>query len=99
MIYALWNGELLNADDNAQTEEIETKIRIASTYKELRCKDPNCTTPVVCYKRCAKRETHSSHINKEMGTEGTGERITHIIYNGMLSIEFVWVLTKHAGIR
>lgn len=64
MIYALWNGELLNADDIAQTEGIETKIRIASRHKELRCKDPNCTYPVVCYKHGAKRGAHFSHINK-----------------------------------
>lgn len=64
MIYALWNGELLNADDIAQTEGIETKIRIASTHKELRCKDPSCTAPVVCYKHGAKRGTHFAHINK-----------------------------------
>lgn len=64
MIYALWNGELLNADDISQTEETETKIRIASTHKELRCKDPNCTAPVVCYKHGAKRGAHFSHINK-----------------------------------
>lgn len=64
MIYALWNGELLNSDDIAQTEEIETKIRIASKHKELRCKDPNCTAPIVSYKHGAKRGAHFSHINK-----------------------------------
>lgn len=64
MIYALWNGELLNVDDISQTEETETKIRIASTHKELRCKDPNCTAPVVCYKHGAKRGAHFAHISK-----------------------------------
>lgn len=64
MIYALWNGDLLNADDISQTEKTETKIRIASTHKELRCKDPNCTAPIVCYKHGAKRGAHFSHINK-----------------------------------
>ncbi|MCM1166824.1 MAG: hypothetical protein NC299_13160 [Lachnospiraceae bacterium] len=64
MLYALWNGELLNAEDVAKIYDVENTIRLASSNKELRCKDPNCTNPIVRYKNGQKRSAHFSHINK-----------------------------------
>ncbi len=59
----MWQGQLLDADEVAITEEFETKIRKAGANHELRCTDPECKC-FICYKHGQKRKPHFAHIGE-----------------------------------
>lgn len=63
MINGMWQGQLLDADEVAVTEEFETKIRKAGANHELRCTDPECKC-FICYKHGKKRKPHFAHIGE-----------------------------------
>ena len=59
----MWQGQFLDADEVAVTEEFETKIRKAGANNELRCTDPECKC-FICYKHGKKRKPHFAHIGE-----------------------------------
>ncbi len=63
MVNGIWQGQLLDADEVAVTEEFETKIRKAGANHELRCTDPECKC-FICYKHGKKRKPHFAHIGE-----------------------------------
>lgn len=50
MLYALYNGEIISAEEIAEKESDETPVRRASGRKELRCIDPECECKTVFYR-------------------------------------------------
>lgn len=63
MVNGMWQGQPLDADEVAATEEFETKIRKAGANHELRCTDPECKC-FICYKHGKKRKPHFAHIGE-----------------------------------
>ena len=46
---AIWLGRRYTAAEIAESYELEKSIRKASGRKELRCPDPDCSSPVLRY--------------------------------------------------
>lgn len=60
----MWQNKILNADDVAETEAFETKIRLASSNKELKCIDESCQCSTIIYRHGPKRKPHFAHLYK-----------------------------------
>lgn len=61
MLYALYNGEIISAEEIAEKESDETPVRRASGRKELRCIDPECECKTVFYRHGKVKRPHFSH--------------------------------------
>lgn len=60
---ALWNGELIMASEVEKQYEVEKRIRVASSRKELRCQDSNCSNPIIRYCHGDNKSAYFAHIN------------------------------------
>lgn len=64
MLYALYNGEIISAEEIAEKESDETPVRRASGRKELRCIDPECECKTVFYRHGKVKRPHFSHARE-----------------------------------
>ncbi len=68
MLYALYNGEIISAEEIAEKESDETPVRRASGRRELRCIDPECECKTVFYRHGKVKRPHFSHAREGMNT-------------------------------
>ena len=64
MLYALYNGKIISAEEIAEKESDETPVRRASGRKELRCIDPECECKTVFYRHGKVKRPHFSHARE-----------------------------------
>ncbi len=63
---ALWKGEPIIACRVAQNTNMDVAVRVASKEKELRCPDPDCGNPLLCYRHGEIRIPHFAHVGNNV---------------------------------
>ena len=93
MEYAIWNGKLYTATEIAESYELEKTIRKASGRKELRCVDPDCSSPILRYCHGEIKHAFFAHLDNctcdyaEFDKENTQimRQVKRIIYDSFVS--------------
>lgn len=64
MLYALWNGEIINAEEISENWETEKQVKQNNGKDNLRCVDPSCQYPSLLYCHGKIRRAYFSHAKK-----------------------------------
>ncbi len=90
---ALWNGKRIYAWNVAEDYAFEKEVRLASSRKELRCKDKDCTHPVLRYCNGDKKEPYFAHLDASDCDYSKFERTFGVMEN--LTARLAQILQKN----
>jgi len=90
---AMWNGKRIYAWNVAEDYAYEKEVRLASSRKELRCKDKDCTHPVLRYCNGDKKEPYFAHLDASDCDYSKFERTFGVMEN--LTARLAQILQKN----